>query len=70
MQFVESVANEGEVVVCEASVSAVLSKCRCSGYLLRRLPFHGVLPLVPTYSTPTKILWCFTYLSSFQDQRY
>ena len=51
--FVEGVADEGEVIVCGASVSTVLSKCRRPGYLLRRLPFHGVLPLNPTFSSAT-----------------
>lgn len=55
MGFVECVANYREVIVCEVSVSIVLSKCRRPGYLPRRLPFHGVLPIILAYFTTTEI---------------
>ncbi len=51
--FVEGVADEGEFIVCGAFVSIELRKRRCPGYLLRRLPFHGVLPLNSTFSSTT-----------------
>ena len=56
MGFVEYVADQREVIVCEVSVSIVLIKCRRPGYLPRRLPFHGVLPMIHAYFTTTELL--------------
>ena len=53
MGLVQRVTDEGEIVVCEAYVSIVGGKCRSPKYLLRRLPIHGVLPMV-LYSDTTR----------------
>ena len=50
--FVECVADEGEVMVCDASVS-IVGACGRPEYLHRRLPFHGVLPILRAYSATT-----------------
>ena len=50
--FVECVTNDREVMVCHANVSFVGVNGR-PGYLLRRLPFHGVLPILRAYSATT-----------------
>lgn len=57
MGFVKCVADEGEVIVCEVSISVVLIKCRRPGYLPRRLPFHGVLPIIPALPTTTEVFY-------------
>lgn len=48
VRFIESVADDGEVMVCDATVSIVGANGRPE-YLLRRLPFHGVLPILRAY---------------------
>lgn len=57
MGFVECVTDYREVIVCEISVSIVLIKRRRPGYLPRRLPFHGVLPIILAYFTTTELLY-------------
>lgn len=57
MGFVECVADCREVIVCEVSVSVALIKCRRPGYLPRRLPFHGVLPIILACFTTTELLY-------------
>ena len=57
MGFIECVADEGEVIVCGVSVSIVLINCRRPGHLPRRLPFHGVLPMIPALPTTTELLY-------------
>ena len=67
--FIECVTNNGEFKVFHASVSFVGANRRPE-YLLRRLPFHGVLPILRACSATTYIRWYFTYLSGFQGQRF